>query len=227
MSDYLEGTSLDERDMNPEFKEAEQEYRDQASKLWTEAEELKSRTRRRVDDTPEERQSAYMADYQSINNRFERLANGFTQRVETQRRADKRLLQEGTGEKFADFVVSLSTKPAEELDQIMQTAQRTGARDLARACAQVALDKRRFQLFEEWAQGEPELAAAMKRLRTTPGLDQLRTRTLSMRPPRAGAETLEPTQGDRERVVSQSAAQEAARAAFFGLPRRQVGRYVS
>jgi hypothetical protein len=223
MTDYLEPASLEERDMDPEFKSAEEEYRNQAGKLWTEAEELKKRTRRKVDATPEERLGEYMAEYQSINTSFEKLADGFAQRVESQRRADKRLLQEGVGEKFTDHVIALASKPAEELDLIMQAAKRTSQQDLARACAQVALDKQRYRLFEQWAEGEPELAAAMKRLRTTPNLDQLRTRTLAMRPPRADAGVLEPTQEDRDRVVSHKAAQEAARASFFGLPRRQVG----
>jgi len=223
MADYLEPANLDEKDMSPDYREAEQAYREQAAKLWTEAAELKKRVRRNVDVEPEERQDEYLAAYQSLNTRFEKLANDFSRRVETQRRSDTHLLQEGVGERFADHVISLSARPVEELEQIMQTARRTGERDLARACGQVALDKQRYQLFEEWASSEPELADAMRRLRTIPSVDQLRVRTLAMRPPRAAADTLEPTAADYEHAQSSKASAEAARAAFFNLPRRQVG----
>lgn len=217
--------NIAEKDMSPEYRQAERDYREKARHLWTENEAAKKAARSQVEATPEERQDAYMQRYQQkIAPVFDKLASDFVAQIMGPRGEDEKLLTQGVGERFSDHLIAISGKPDAELPALMKTARRTGQKDLVRAVAQVALDRNQFGLFKQWAESEPELADALKRVRTTPDAEQLATRTNAMRPPKASPEALEPTAADKERAASAPAAEEASRAAFFNRPRSIVGR---
>ena len=222
--DYFDSGNIDEKNMSEEYREAEALYRKQAARLWDLNEELKKETRARIDDEPEERLDHYRQRYeQGIEREFQKGASEFISGIAGPLGKDRRLLQESVGASFANHVIALAPRSTEELERVMQTAQRTGEEDLARAVAQVALDRQHYGLFERWASSEPELAAAMRRIRSTPGPEQLAVRTNAMKPPKAAPESLQPAAEDFERAESVKTSQEAARARFFNLPRRQVG----
>jgi hypothetical protein len=224
MTDYLRNGNLNEKDMRPEYLEAERVYREQAQRLWASNEKTKREARAKVDLSPEERLDFYRQRYQElISSPFNRLAGSFIESVMAPRGADERRLTQGVGEKFSDHLIALSGKTDEELPALMKTAQRTGQADLVRAIAQVSLDRNQFGVFNEWAAGEPDLAAALKRVRSTPDPEQLATRAGAMRPPKADPEALEPRQEDHDRAASRPAAEAASRAAFYGRPRSIVG----
>lgn len=229
MTDYLETRNLDEDEMNAEYRAAEEAYREEAGRVWDKNEEIKASIRHDLNLTPDERLDAYQQRYErDVAPRFNEAATRFVSGIMGPRGEDERRLSEGVGEKFADHLIALTGKSTEELGAIMQTAQRTGQGDLVRAVAQVALDKNAFGIFDRWAESEPELAAALQRLRTTPGPDQLATRTGAMRPPVADITGLTPNPADVERVRSAEAARLANkqrdRQRFFGYT-RQAGRY--
>lgn len=225
MSDYLRNGNLDEKDMSSAYLAAEQSFREKAARLWEDSEEAKKTARSMVDATAEERQDFYKQRYQrKIAPTFDKLASDFVDEVMRPRGRDERLLTQGVGTGFSDYLISLSDKPLEELPSLMRTAQRTGQRDLVRAIAQVALGRNEFALFEEWAASEPELAGALKRVKSTPDPEQFATRTNALRPPKASPEALEPTDEDRARVASAPAMEEANRAAFYNRPRSISGR---
>lgn len=226
MTDYLRTGNLDERDMNPDYRQAEKTFREKARTLWTTNEEIKRSVRSKLDLTPEERQDEYMKLYkQKVEGPFEQQASDFVGEIMGPRGEDERVLTQGVGDSFPDHLCALSGKPVEELPGLMKTAKRTGQQDLARAVAQVALDRNQFALFNEWAEGEPELAEALKRIRTTPDTEQLVTRTKAVRPHAADANSLEPTAEDHQKAAQKHAADEASRAAFFNRPRSIVGRH--
>jgi hypothetical protein len=230
MTDYLNNNgNLQEKDMNAEFRQAEEAFRTQAGQLWERNREAIGTIRGDLDLEPHERQDQYLQRYTNqIAPKFEQLAGEFVGRIMHQRSQDEALLSQGTSERFADHVVELSGKSTEELEQIAKTAARTGQKDLHRAAAQVGLDRNAFGLYQSWATSEPDLAAALERLRSTPDAEQLRTRTLAMKPPTADPDRLEPTyaehQAAQERESQARSAATARRRSFFGIT-RQSGRH--
>lgn len=227
MTDYLTTGPLDDKDMDPGYRAAEEAYREQAARLWETAEELKREVRLNVEMSDEEREDLYMRRYlDRVEEPFNKLAGDFVASVAAPRGEAERALTEGVGEKFGEFVVSLSGKPADELKRVMKTAGRTGQGDLAAAAAQVALDGNLFGIFDEWAASDPKRAEAMRRVRTTPGPEQLATRAKALKPPRADASSLVPGEKEREAVAMKRAADDAAKEAFYNRPRSFSGRTV-
>lgn len=229
MADYLKNGNLDESRMSKDYLAAEKEYRERGKRLWEKNEELKKTVRSKLDLTPEQRLDEYMQLYQrDISTPFNKMASEFFFQTMKPRGEDERLLSQGVGEKFSDHLIALADKPVEELSAIMQTAQRTGEKDLVRAVAQVAIDKNHFGLYNQWAASEPELAEALKRVRSTPDPEQVETRANAARPPKASPDALQPTQVDFDRAkqaeTARKLAEEQQRRGFFGIT-RHVGRH--
>jgi hypothetical protein len=161
------------------------------------------------------------------------LASNHVATVAGQRGQDERLLTEGVGAKFSDHVVSLADKSDEQLKSIAHTAKRTGQNDLVRAAAQTALDRNLFEVYRQWSQDDPERAQALERLRSTPDVEQLATRTEAMKPPVAFPESLTPTFSEKEEHARREERKrqdaERRRQEFYRNPppRRQVGRYMT
>lgn len=229
MTDYLKNGNLDESRMSAEYLEAEKKYREKGSRLWDRNEQLKKDVRSKLGLTPEQRLDEYMQLYQrDISTPFAKMASDFFFQIMKPRGNDERLLSQGVGEKFSDHLIALADKPVEELSAIMQTAQRTGEKDLVRAVAQVGLDRNAFGLYNQWAASEPELAEALKRVRSTPDPEQVETRANAARPPKASPSALQPTQVDFDRAKqaewARKHAEEQERRGFYGIT-RHVGRH--
>ena len=212
--------------MHPDYLKKEQAFREKAARLWDQERQLREGVRSRVGAEPEARQEAYMKGYQQLEERHEQLVEEINQEHSKRTAAAEKKLYAGTGERFGGYLVELSSKPADELEGIMRTAQRTGQKDLARAVAVAALDKNQFGVFDQWAASDPETAEALKYLRTTPGGSQFYDRTTrAMRPPKADPASLEPTAEDLQRFREEEARRNAPRQQFFhpNRPRYQVG----
>ena len=212
-------------EFDPKYHEAEDKFRMEATRLHEQNDAIQADIRRDVDLPDERREESYIASYKGISGSFDKLANTFAGTVEEDRRALAETVYAGTGDKFSEHLTALANVPDAQLSTLIATAGRTGQKDLERAVALTSLERHGHSpLFEEWAQANTETADALKRLRGLPDSDRLRTRTLAMRPFKASARALEPKPEDKDRVSSHAASQEAAKAAFFNRPRRQIGR---
>jgi len=218
-------------EFDPKYVQDEESFRAKAAPLWDTAQSLKGRLRAQVDLSAEEREDRYRAGYESINRDFEELANDFAAGVEQERRAltqtvygpveDDELGTLGV----ADHLTSLAGAPDERLPELMRAARRAGEESLERAVAITALERDPFSpVFREWAEHYPQRADALQRLNCLPDSDRVRVRTLAMRPPKASAESLVPTQADYDEAADYKGALEASRRSFFGAPRHFVGR---
>ncbi len=132
----------------------------------------------------------------------------------------------GSGKKFSEHLASVANVADERLQPLMNTAVRSGQEELARAIAVSAYERGERTIFNSWAEANPERAAALARIKGTPGAEQFYTRTkLAMRPPKAALQDLIPTPEDERRAAEAAAASNVAKyAEFFGptVP-RQVG----
>jgi hypothetical protein len=175
------------------------------------------------------REAAYMVAYQGLERRLEQLSGEFGRDIGHDVHEAERVLNPGTGPRFAEHLTAVTGIRDEKLAEIMATARRSGQADLERAIAVSAYERGVRPVWQSWAEANPERAQAVKRLRSTPGPEELYTRTaLAMRPPKAGIGDLEPTAEDRKRAAEAEARKNAPRVEFFGSsatsqPRRQIG----
>ena len=223
MADYFEAEHVDDEDLSPEYRELEEQYRAAAGPLWGEARKIAESVRANVDAERERRDENYVSRFSaSVNAPWQQLASNFVAAIETQRHNDRKTVEASRGNRFADHLIAVSSAPEDGLEDLMRTAQRTGQKDLARAVAQVALDKNRFQVFDRWASSEPETAEAMRRLRSTPSSEQLITRTNALKPPAATPEALIPREEDHRRAEETKRAAERQRWQSFSMGLRSV-----
>jgi hypothetical protein len=227
--EYTPDHRVDEEQMHPDYREKEEAFREKAGKLWTEEQATRERIRSNVNLSEEERADTYMAAYASLEKRLGTLAGEFGRTVGKDVQEATEELYAGAGEKFSEHLTSVANVPDERLEQLMNTATRSGQEELARAVAAVAYERGQRGLFNRWADANPERAAAIERLKGTPGSEQLYTRTArTMRPPKANIEDLLPTHEDARKAREAEAAKNMPREAFFGPQvRRQVGRKVT
>jgi hypothetical protein len=208
---------------DPQFVKQEQEFRKRAERLHKMEREARAKIRADVGADDDTRQTRYMKRWQELNEEFERMANEHGKWFyDTQRALDEKI-HKGTGEKFSEHLTALANTSDEKLPELLSTAQRTGQKDLARAVAQTALERRQLGIFQTWADSEPELAEALKRRRSLPEDKRFLDRTLTMRPFKADMTSLTPTPEDHDRAAREETAAEAQKRQFFGFPRRQVG----
>ena len=216
-TEYLQADGLRERDMDPAYRQAEESFRSGADFLWERNDKIIAEIRSNVHLSQEEREAEYVRRYQGeILQEFDWRAGAFTGQIVGQRAADERLLVGGAGPQFGQYVVSLAGKGKGELEQIMATARRTGQLDLERAAAQVALDQNLFGLFDGWVKADPQREAALRRIRTTPGDEQLAVRTNAFKPIKAMPEELVPKREDHELEARRRAFQRMSTEDFFG-----------
>lgn len=219
----------DPEQMHEDYAAREAAFRDEAGKLWTEEQNARERIRSNVGLSEEERMDAYMESYQGLERRLDALSGDFGRDVGKTIQEATRTLYAGAGEKFSEHLTSVANVPDERLSELMATARRSGQEDLERAIAVTAFERGERGLFDRWAEANPERAAAVERIKGTPGSEQLYTRTArTMRPPKANLEDLQPTDVDRQRAAEAEAERNLPRVEFFGpRVRQQVGRKVS
>lgn len=216
-TEYLDPGHLREQDMRPEFRQAEEAFREGADFLWGFNDKIMAEIRADLSLSLEERLEAYQRRYQrEIAQPFYERANQLYNAVVGARHQDESLLVAGAGPQFGQYVASLAGKGKGELEQVMATAQRTGQADLARAAAQVALDNNWFGVFDGWVKADPQRAAALKRIRTTPPAEQIATRIEAFRPIKAQPDQLVPRREDHELQVKQKTFERMNRESFFG-----------
>lgn len=220
---------VNEGQMHPEYREKEEAFREKAGKLWSEEQATRSRIRSNVGLTDEERMDLYIESYQGLEKRLEALSEEFGREIGRSVQEATQTLYAGAGEKFSEHLTSLASVSDERLLELMAAARRSGQEDLARAIAATAYERGERGLFASWAEANPERAAAIERIKGTPGAEQLYTRTArTMRPPKANLEDLAPTHEDRRKAREAEEARNRPREAFFGpTVKRQVGRKVS
>ncbi len=125
----------------------------------------------------------------------------------------------------------MANVPDERLESLMNTATRSGQEELARAIAASAYERggSASTIFNSWAEAKPERAAALERIKGTPGASQFYTRTkLAMTPPKAALGDLMPTAEDERKAAEAEAASNVTKyAEFFGptVPRQVGGRF--
>jgi hypothetical protein len=228
--EYTPEHRVNEEQMHPDYREKESSFREEAGKLWTEEQAARERIRSDVNLSEEERADAYMAAYQGLETKLETLSGQFGRDVGKDVQEATQTLYAGSGEKFSEHLASVANVPDERLEQLMNTAVRSGQEELARAIAVTAYERGERAVFNRWAEANPERAAAIERLKGTPGSEQLYTRTArTMRPPKANIEDLLPTLEDERKAREAEAAKNQPREEFFGPSgaRRQVGSRVS
>jgi len=170
-----------------------------------------------------------MEVYKGLQQRLDSLSDEFGWDVGKTIQEAEATLYAGSGKDFSRHLTSVANVPDERLSELMNTAVRSGQEELARAVAVTAYERGERGLFSRWAEANPERAAAVERIKGTPGAEQLYTRTAhAMRPPKANLQDLVPTAEDKRKAAEAEAAKNAPRQAFFGPQvRRQVGRKVS
>jgi hypothetical protein len=222
---------VDEAHMHEDYRQKESAFREEAAKLWTEEANARDRIRSNVGLTEEERQDLYMESYQGLQKRLDSLSDEFGREVGKTIQEATQTLYAGEGKKFSEHLSAVATVSDEQLATLMRVARRSGQEDLERAVAVTAYERGERGLWGRWAEKDPERAAAVERIKGTPGAEQLYTRTAgAMRPPKANLEDLMPTDVDVRKAAEAEAAKNQPRVEFFGasdLPRRQVGRKVS
>jgi transcriptional regulator of acetoin/glycerol metabolism len=223
---------VNEEQMHPDYLERETRFRDQAAKLWDAEGEARARIRTDVSLSEEERMDRYISAYSDLEKTLEALS-GEIGREEGKaiQEATETLYGGGNGKKFSEHLTSVANVPDERLEALMNTATRSGQGELARAIAVSAYERGERTIFiNSWAAAHPERAAALERIKGTPGAEQFYTRTkLAMRPPKAALQDLVPTAEDERRAAEAEAASNVTKyAEFFGpTVRRQVGGRVS
>ncbi len=213
--------------MHPDYLERETRFRDQAAKLWDAEAAARAQIRTDVSLSEEERLDRYIPAYRELEKTLDELS-GEIGREEGKAilEATETLYGGGAGKKFSEHLASVANVPDERLEALMNTAVRSGQGELARAVALTAYERGERGLFSSWAESNPERAAALQRIKGTPGAEQFYTRTkLAMTPPKAALADLMPTAVDQRRAAEAEAAAKVTKyAAFFGptVP-RQVG----
>jgi hypothetical protein len=217
---------VDEENMHPDYHERETRFRDQAAKLWDKESNARAAIRTDVSLSEEARMDAYIPAYRELEKTLDELS-GELGREEGQAILEAtETLYGGSGKKFSEHLASVANVADERLQPLMNTAVRSGQEELARAIAVSAYERGERTIFNSWAEANPERAAALERIKGTPGASQMFTRTkLAMRPPKAALQDLIPTPEDERRAAEAAAASNVAKyAEFFGptVP-RQVG----
>jgi len=216
-----------EENMHPDYLERETRFRDQAASLWDKESNARAMIRTDVSLSEEERMDRYIKAYSGLEERLDELS-GEIGREEGAAivEATEILYGGGSGKKISEHFASVANVPDERLESLMNTAVRSGQEELARAVALTAYERGERTIFNSWASSHPERAAALERIKGTPGAEQFYTRTkLAMRPPKAALADLMPTHEDERRAAEKKAASDMTKYAdFFGptVP-RQVG----
>ncbi len=218
---------VDEEQMHPDYRERETRFRDQAATLWDRESNARAQIRTDVSLSEEERMDQYIAVYGGLEKTLDELSGEIGREEGKAIQEATETLYGGAGKKFSEHLASVANVPDERLESLMATATRSGQGELARAVALTAYERGERGLFNSWAESNPERAAALERIKGTPGSAQFYTRTkLAMRPPKAALADLIPTPEDERRAAEAEAAANVTKyAAFFGptVP-RQVGR---
>lgn len=221
---------VDEEHMHPDYLERETRFRDQAAKLWDKEGAARTMIRTDVSLSEEERMDQYIAVYGGLEKTLDELSGEIGREEGKAVQEATETLYGGSGKKFSEHLASVANVPDERLESLMNTATRSGQEELARAIAVSAYERGERGLFNRWAEANPERAAALERIKGTPGAEQFYTRTkLAMRPPKAALGDLMPTAEDERRAAEAEAASNVTKyAEFFGpTVRRQVGGRVS
>jgi hypothetical protein len=219
---------VDEENMHPAYAERETRFRDQAASLWDKESNARAAIRTDVSLSEEERMDRYIAVYGGLEKTLDELSGELGREEGKAIQEATETLYGGSGKQFSEHLASVANVPDERLESLMNTAVRSGQGELARAVAVSAYERGERGLFNSWAESNPERAAALQRIKGTPGAEQMATRTrLAMTPPKAALQDLVPTPEDERRAAeAASAASVAKYAAFFGptAAPRQVGR---
>ena len=218
-----------EENMHPDYLERETRFRDQAGGLWDQESNARAQIRADVSLSEEERMDRYIAVYGGLEKTLDELS-GELGREEGKAivAATEILYGGGGGKKISEHLASVASVPDAGLQALMNTATRSGELELARAVALTAYERggSASGLFNSWASSHPERAAALERIKGTPGAEQFYTRTRrAMTPPKAALADLIPTHEDERRAAEKKAASDMTKYAdFFGptVP-RQVG----
>jgi len=223
---------VDEEHMHADYRERETRFRDQAATLWDKESNARAAIRTDVSLSEEERMDRYIAVYGGLEKTLDELS-GELGREEGQAivEATETLYGGGGGKKISEHLASVANVPDDGLAGLMNAATRSGQGELARAVALTAYERGERTIFASWAEANPERAAALERIKGTPGAEQFYTRTkLAMTPPKAALGDLLPTHEDERKAAEKKAAADTAKyAQFFGPThvRRQVGGRVS
>jgi hypothetical protein len=217
---------VDEESFHPDYAERETRFRDQAATLWDKESNARAAIRTDVSLSEEERMDRYISAYSELEKTLDELSGEIGREEGKAILAATETLYGGSGKKFSEHLASVANVPDERLQALMATATRSGQGELARAIALTAYERGERTIFTSWAEGNPERAAALERIKGTPGAEQFYTRTkLAMRPPKAALADLMPTPEDERRAAEAEAASNVTKyAEFFGptVP-RQVG----
>ncbi len=213
--------------MHPDYHERETRFRDQAAKLWDKESNARAQIRTDVSLSEEQRMDRYIKAYSGLEERLDELSGDIGREEGKAIQEATETLYGGSGRQFSEHLASVASVPDDGLQALMNTAVRSGQAELARAIAVSAYERGEHGLFNSWASSHPERAAALARIKGTPGAEQFYTRTkLAMTPPRAELSDLIPTPEDERRAAEKKAAADTAKyAQFFGptaVP-RQVG----
>ena len=221
---------VDEEQMHPDYLERETRFRDQAATLWDKEAAVRTMIRTDVSLSEEERMDRYIPAFRALEKTLDELS-GEIGREEGKaiQEATEILYGGGAGKKFSEHLASVANVPDERLESLMNTATRSGQGELARAVAVSAYERGERTIFNSWAEANPDRAAALERIKGTPGSAQFYTRTkLAMRPPKAALADLIPTPEDERRAAEAEAVAGMKYTEFFGQGvRRQVGGRVS
>jgi len=217
---------VDEEHMHPAYAERETRFRDQAATLWDKESNARAAIRTDVSLSAEERMDQYIAVYGGLEKTLDELSGELGREEGQAIVAATETLYGGSGKQFSEHLASVANVADERLQPLMNTAVRSGQGELARAIAVSAYERGERTIFNSWAESNPERAAALARIKGTPGAEQMATRTkLAMRPPKAALADLVPTHEDERRAAEAEAASNVTKyAEFFGptVP-RQVG----
>jgi hypothetical protein len=215
-----------EEHMHPDYHAAETRFRDQAAKLWDKESNARAQIRTDVSLSEEERMDRYIAVYGGLEKTLDELSGDIGREEGKAILEATETLYGGSGKQFSEHLTSVANVPDERLQALMNTATRSGQGELARAVAVSAYERGERTIFTSWAEANPERAAALERIKGTPGAEQFYTRTkLAMRPPKAALADLMPTHEDERKAAEAEAASNVTKyAEFFGptVP-RQVG----
>jgi len=220
-----------EENMHPDYLERETRFRDQAASLWDKESNARAQIRTDVGLSEEERMDRYIKAYSGLEERLDELSGDIGREEGKAIQEATETLYGGSGKTFSAHLTSVANVPDDGLQALMNTATRSGQGELARAVAVSAYERGEHTIFNSWAESNPERAAALERIKGTPGAEQFYTRTkLAMRPPKAALADLIPTHEDERKAAEKKAAADTAKyAQFFGPThvRRQVGGRVS
>jgi len=220
---------VDEERFHPDYAERETRFRDQAASLWDQESNVRAQIRTDVGLSEEERMDRYIPAYRELEKTLDELSGELGREEGEAILAATETLYGGSGKTFSAHLASAANVPDERLESLMNTAVRSGQEDLARAVALTAYERggSASTIFTSWAEAHPERAAALERIKGTPGAEQMATRTrLAMTPPKAALQDLIPTHEDERKAAEKKAASDMTKyAQFFGPARmaRQVG----